>query len=65
MSVPRFDIVLDSNRTYQPGQDVTGHVIVDLTGKTNTISTSNLLFLFHRLLLFLFSTWCGFNNKLC
>lgn len=32
MSVPRFDIVLDSNRTYQPGQDVTGHVIVDLTG---------------------------------
>ncbi|KAL5250279.1 hypothetical protein ACHWQZ_G016126 [Mnemiopsis leidyi] len=32
MSVPRFDILLEENKSYQPGQTVTGHVLLDLTG---------------------------------
>ena len=34
MSVPRFEILLDHNKTYLPGQDVTGHILFDITGKT-------------------------------
>ena len=32
MSIPRFEIVLNSCRTVTPGQSVKGHVLLDLTG---------------------------------